>query len=115
MDAQTFIILNQVPVMDQVVMDLLNAPDTCPICGGVGTILDERCCVACWESESHISDILPRFYRGILVSSEERGTKYTVTEADSHLWSLRTALSLSLEHAQKLFILHAHILSYERH
>ncbi len=43
--------INQVPAMDQVVMDIINAPKTCPICGRVGIILDEGCCVACWESE----------------------------------------------------------------
>jgi hypothetical protein len=43
--------INQKPEMDDVVMDLVNAPETCPICGRVEEILDERCCVACWESE----------------------------------------------------------------
>ncbi len=43
--------MNQEAVMDKVVMDLVNAPKTCPICGRVEEILDEGCCVACWESE----------------------------------------------------------------
>lgn len=43
--------IDQKPVVDKVVMDLVNAPETCPICGRVARILDEGCCVACWESE----------------------------------------------------------------
>ncbi len=38
-------------VEDKVILDLVNAPKTCPLCGRVAAILDEGCCVDCWESE----------------------------------------------------------------